>query len=102
MLPNKIRILGRKYVVKVEDLPPSVLGETDRTDHKIRLSPKLSPQIALETLLHELCHVAFLETGLDNMIAPKQKEAICDCIALAFSDILVFKKESKKCLSQAS
>lgn len=86
-IPSKIKLLGRQYTVSKERLPDGILGQTDQESRKISLSETLDAAHAFETFIHELTHVAMLETGVDNVIESGPKEAVCDCVALLFSDI---------------
>ncbi len=92
-LPSKIKLLGREYKVIKARLQDGVMGQTEQEGRVVALSETLEGHQAFETFLHELVHVAMLETGVDNVLESNQKEAVCDCVALLFSDIVTLKGE---------
>jgi len=69
-LPNRIRVNGIEYKVKVvkrlEDNDNSLWGISLYKKNKIKIRKGLTNQKQQQTLMHELTHVMFHEMGLDE------------------------------------
>lgn len=89
-IPKKIKVCGRTYRVAARHVADGTMGETDSANRTIMIDPSVGAR-AYEVVLHELVHAALFETGVDNLMQRELTEAVCDAVALAFSDIFEFK-----------
>lgn len=85
---NKIKILGRDFDIKYENLKDKgILGETLLDDNLILLDNSMNSSQEYEVLLHEVCHVILGLGGLAEYIGPELEEAIVTSLGYGLSSI---------------
>ena len=95
-LPEKIIVLGQEFTVKLSpDMMEGDYGNCLGMEYLIKISDKLSPEIAAQTLFHEAIHAAFYVSGIAEIVTNKQEEAIVVMIENAFRHIIDIQKLTK-------
>ena len=74
-LPDHVNIMGRAYRVVFEKLDDGTYAECSGMDGVIKINEN-EESGRRGTLVHEVLHAIFFETGLNKMIRPKVEEAI--------------------------
>jgi len=96
-IPAEIVVLGKSYKIKFvneirDDNNIKYSGETDLNDGII-LIDRGTPDIMRRTFIHELVHIVFYKTNLNQqMICHEIEDIACDCIADLIEDHIVWSK----------
>lgn len=56
-------------------------GLWDHDARTISIDRTLESPVAWHTLFHELVHVAFTDSGIDNLLTEQMAESVCDTVA---------------------
>lgn len=87
---DKIKVGGIDYAVSIEDLSDFNNGETFRMGqcHEVKavieISEGMSVQRQNQTLIHEMMHAVFIESGIDA----ENEEELVNSIALVLYQVL--------------
>lgn len=64
-------------------------GESDPLEFTIKINSKLSDQVILNTLIHEISHQILALSGLSKLLDEKMEEAICEAIGTGISNVIL-------------
>lgn len=75
---TEVNVFGRVYKIEYVDLTEQgIWGEHDQDALTIRIQEGLPEETRRSTILHEIIHAVFFETGLNKMVTRKLEESIC-------------------------
>ena len=102
LLGNPV-VMGRQYTIRVVDPKDDGGNWADvcRRHREVRISEDAldDPYNRLvPTIIHELLHAGYYESGQGNLIRSKQEEAACDMVEMTLTP--TFWKLIKLCLKQ--
>jgi cob(I)alamin adenosyltransferase len=72
--PQKIRILGRDYIVEYNEELNGLYGKCDERNQLISIAPNQLPSLEVDTVLHEIVH------GISDVMNLGMKERQVYCI----------------------
>jgi hypothetical protein len=73
MIPNKVKIGALDYRIEVAVLPDNDYGNCDTHIQLITLTPNQTSQSAADTLLHEILHAIYNDSGLFTIKRPDEE-----------------------------
>ena len=88
MIPTKIRLLEKEYIIYEQEIineNPLQVGELQEHQDCILISSLQSNENKKITLLHELVHTLFIQTGHSEY---DNDEDLIDCIALGMYSLI--------------
>lgn len=86
---KSVSILGHKFRVDIDaTLDAGEYGDTCSRTKVIRLNPRLSEEVKLETLWHEVLHASLGISGLSHVLTADLEEAVVSCIENATWELI--------------
>jgi hypothetical protein len=73
MIPTKVKIGALDYRIEVAVLPDNDYGNCDTHTQVIYLTPNQTAQSAADTLLHEILHAIYNDSGLFTIKRPDEE-----------------------------
>lgn len=100
-MPNKVKVGAVDYTIVIADLQENDYGCCDTHMQVITLSPNQTVQSASDTLLHEILHAIWNESGLFIMKRPDE-ETIVRLMATWLKTVMIDNPDISKFVQDAS
>lgn len=77
-------VMHAPYEIRVDSLPPDLLGIFESNKLRITISNRLQPGGRRYTIAHERCHAGLFLVGVQGLTAALE-ENVCDAMGVEFS-----------------
>lgn len=90
MIPTHVTLHGDTYLITraTKDEMVDAWADTDFVEHTMRVDEEADDRASLRFLGHELIHVVFHHSGVDQFLENHLEEALCWAMGHALVDII--------------